>query len=204
MQAEVPAPLTPDPLQRSGLAARFLAVLPFCIAAAVLCLDQVTKAIVDQNVGYQDSLVLVPWLDGWINITNTHNSGAAFGIFPQGNAVFIVIAVVVSVAIVAYSRSLAPDGILVRVSLGLQLGGALGNLVDRLRFGYVIDFIQLGFTRSLHLTTNNIADFSIVGGVCALGWYLLFMRPAEPVASQAPASADDAVEPCPDTRSLPE
>lgn len=186
------------------MAGRFLAVMPFLIAAAVLCLDQVTKQIVDQNVGYQESLVLVPWLDGWINITNTHNSGAAFGIFPQGNLVFIVIAVVVSVVIVGYARFLSPDSLLVRVSLGLQLGGALGNLVDRLRFGYVIDFIQLGFANSVHLTTNNIADFSIVGGVCLLGWYLLFVHPARVGAARPAASSDPADDHSPEPRSLPE
>lgn len=171
--------------------------MPFLIAAAVLCLDQVTKAIVDQNVGYQDSLVLLPWLDGWINITNTHNSGAAFGIFPQGNLVFIVIAVVVSAALVAYSRFLAPDGIVVRLSLGLQLGGALGNLVDRLRFGYVIDFIQLSFNNSIHLTTNNVADFAIVSGVCVLGWYLIFARPARVEAAVPATHTGEPDDPCP-------
>ncbi len=198
--------MTPNPPGRSPLAARLLAVLPFLIAAAVLLVDQITKGIVDQTVPYQESVVLAPWLDGWINVTNTHNSGAAFGIFPQGNIVFIVIAIVVSVAIIAYSRFLPPDGMLVRLSLGLQLGGALGNLIDRLRFGYVIDFIELGFTRSIHLTTNNIADFSIVSGVIVLGWYLLFVHPSrtavEPQAEDA--CTGGAAGPFSDTPSLPE
>ena len=167
------------------LAKVFKALLPFIVAAAFVGLVQVSKSWVVENVPFHDSVVILPWLDGWLNLTYIHNSGAAFGIFPQANLVFIVVAVAVVVVILFYFRYLPSDGLLVRISLGLQLGGALGNLIDRLRYGYVVDFLQIGFTRSLPLTTNNVADFAIVGGVILLGYYLLFTAPRQHVPVEA-------------------
>jgi signal peptidase II len=161
----------------AGLSRWVKALLPLLMAAGVVGLDQATKLWVTENVGYHESLVVLPALDGWLNITQTHNSGAAFGILPQANLLFIIIAISVVIAIVAYYRYLPDDGMLVRVSLGLQLGGALGNLVDRLRFGYVIDFVAVGVSRAWPVTTFNVADFSIVSGVIILAYYLLILRP---------------------------
>jgi signal peptidase II len=174
------------------------ALLPFMVAAGILALDQGTKRWISENVAYRESLVIVPWLDGWLNITHTHNSGAAFGILPQANLLFIIIAVAVVIFIVFYYRYLPADGTLVRISLGLQLGGALGNLVDRLQFGYVIDFIEFGFTHALRWTTFNVADASIVSGVCILGYYLLIGRPTH-LATQPrqPGLTDGSTQPPP-------
>ena len=155
-------------------------------------MDQASKLWITENVGYHESVVLLPVLDGWLNITQTHNSGAAFGILPQANLLFIFIAVAVIIAIVVYYRYLPTDGLLVRVSLGLQLGGALGNLVDRLRFGYVIDFIDVGVTHAWRWTTFNVADFSIVSGVIILAYYLLISRarPSESMVCQPNGAGD--------------
>lgn len=168
------------------------ALLPFLVAAGVVGLDQVSKLWISENVGYHESVVVLPFLDGWLNLTQTHNSGAAFGILPQANLLFIFIAVAVVIVIVFYYRYLPADGMMVRVSLGLQLGGALGNLVDRLRFGYVIDFIEVGFTHAWRWTTFNVADFSIVSGVIILAYYLLIFRarPGEAMVCQ-PGGAGD-------------
>ena len=167
------------------------AILPFLVAAVVVGLDQVTKLWIADNVGYHESLVVLPVLDGWLNLTQTHNSGAAFGILPQANLLFIFIAVAVVIVIVFYYRYLPADGLMVRLSLGLQLGGALGNLVDRLRFGYVIDYIRVGVTHAFPVTTFNVADFSIVSGVIILAYYLLFkIRPGGTVVCQNGGAAD--------------
>ena len=170
------------------------ALLPFLVAAVVVGLDQSSKAWVAENVALRDSVVILPWLDGWLNVTYIHNSGAAFGIFPQANLVFIIVALVVVAVILFYFRHLPSDGLLVRVSLGLQLGGAVGNLIDRLRFGYVIDFLKIGVTSALPLTTNNVADTAIVGGVILLGYYLLFTLPGRHALADHRADAPGAAE----------
>jgi signal peptidase II len=165
-------------------------ILPFLVAGGVVGLDQLSKLWITANVGYRESLVVLPILDGWLNFTQTHNSGAALGILPQANLLFIFIAIAVVIVIVFYSRYLPAGGVLIRVSLGLQLGGALGNLIDRLRFGYVIDFLDVGFTHAFRLTTFNVADFSIVSGVIILAYYLLISRPGESMLGQ-PRGAED-------------
>jgi signal peptidase II len=167
-------------------------LLPLLMAAGIVGLDQASKLWITENVGYHESLVVLPVLDGWLNITQTHNSGAAFGILPQANLLFIFIAIAVVIVIVFYYRYLPADGFLIRVSLGLQLGGALGNLVDRLRFGYVIDFIDVGITHAWPVTTFNVADFSIVSGVIILAYYLLIFRaqPGESIVCQPTGAGD--------------
>jgi signal peptidase II len=99
---------------------------------------------------------------------------AAFGLFPQLSIVFTFVALAVSFAIVWYHRSIPAGQWLVRVSLGLQLGGAIGNLIDRLRFGYVIDMLYLRF-----VPVFNIADTAIVSGVALLMWHLMRTAPKE-------------------------
>jgi signal peptidase II len=167
-------------------------ILPFLVATGVVGFDQASKLWITENVGYHESLVVLPVLDGWLNITKMHNSGAAFGILPQANLLFIFIAITVVIVIVLYYRYLPADGLMVRMSLGLQLGGALGNLIDRLRFGYVIDFVAVGVTHAWPVTTFNVADFSIVSGVIILAYYLLIFRahPGESMVCQ-PSSAGD-------------
>jgi signal peptidase II len=84
--------------------------------------------------------------------------------FPNGGVIFLIIPVVVSVIIVYYYRQLTTDAWLVRVALGLQMGGALGNLIDRIRQGYVVDFLHLE-----HWPVSNVSDICIVMGVVLLG-----------------------------------
>ncbi len=99
--------------------------------------------------------------------TYISNTGAAFGMFPQLGTIFMVIAVIVVVGIVIFHDHLPTENIWVRISLGLQLGGALGNLADRILRGYVVDFVDIGFWPIF-----NIADLSIVVGVAILAYHL--------------------------------
>jgi len=102
-----------------------------------------------------------------VSLTYVTNTGAAFGLLPDHGLFFIAIAAIVVIAILVYHRHL-PDKALVKASLGLQLGGALGNLTDRLRYGYVIDFIDFKVW-----PVFNLADSAIVIGVAVLAYYLL-------------------------------
>lgn len=156
------------------------AALALLVAACVLGLDQATKAWVAANLQYGQSIPLLPALDGWVNVIYSHNSGAVFGMFPQANTVFMFIASIVVVVILVYYRYMPIDGLLMRVGLGLQLGGALGNLVDRVRLGYVVDFLDAGVSPTVRWFTFNVADSAVVCGVILLGYYLLIASPPSP------------------------
>lgn len=141
---------------------RRLPIVPI-LALVVLALDQATKWLVLQSLPLGQPVYPIPalsWLFGFTYVTNT---GIAFGLFKEAGTFFIFLAVVVVTFIVYYLRSLPKDQMLVRIALGLQLGGAFGNLIDRLRLGYVVDFIDFKFWPIF-----NIADSAIVGGVVLL------------------------------------
>lgn len=138
------------------------------IALIVLAVDQASKAWVIENVPLNGSLDVIPQIGDWFVLTHITNSGAAFGMFPQLSLVFTFVALGVSLVIVFYHRSLPPGQWLVRLSLGLQLGGALGNLVDRLHYGAVVDLFYVRFW-----PVFNVADSAIVLGVGLLMFHLL-------------------------------
>lgn len=137
-----------------------------------LIADWVSKAIVANNLSLYESRI-PPLFDRFVQITYTTNTGAAFGLFPDQGVLFVVVAVVVIAAIIAYYSQL-PDGYgLARVALGLQLGGALGNLIDRLRQGYVVDFLDVNFWPLKNWPVFNLADSAIVVGVVLLAFTML-------------------------------
>ncbi len=137
------------------------------VAALVLALDQLTKAWVSASLPEGGWWSPLPGLWRIFRITHITNSGAAFGIFPNQGNFFILIAVIVVLAIVLYHRHLPVGGWWIRLSLGLQLGGAFGNLFDRVRLGYVVDFIDIGFWPIF-----NLSDTAIVTGVAILAYCL--------------------------------
>jgi signal peptidase II len=142
-------------------------ILP-AVALLILVADQVSKYLVLSSLNLGQSWNPVASLTSWVSITHVANTGAAFGLFPDLSSLFVVIAVVVVAAIIFYYRHLPAGQWWIKVSLGLQLGGALGNLMDRLRLGYVVDFIDFKIW-----PVFNVADSSIVIGVAILAYYLL-------------------------------
>lgn len=138
------------------------------MALVIFGADQVSKYLVLTRLGLGESWNPVPELARWISVTHVINPGAAFGLFPDQGSLFAIVAVVVVVAILAYYRYLPAHNWLVRMSLGLQLGGALGNLADRLQHGYVVDFIDFKIW-----PVFNLADVSIVTGVGILAYFLM-------------------------------
>lgn len=154
--------------QKSLLSGRPFSLLVLLgVATLVLALDQLTKIWVSASLPEGGWWSPLPELWRIFRITHITNSGAAFGIFPNQGNFFIFIAVIVALAIVLYYRYLPAGEWLVRLSLGLQMGGAIGNLLDRLRYGYVVDFIDIGFWPIF-----NLADVSIVTGVAILAYCL--------------------------------
>mgnify|MGYP005858776215 CR=1 FL=1 len=150
------------------------------IAALTVVVDQVTKKQVMAHLQPNESWAPLPLLKTWFSITHVNNTGAAFGLFPDYGNVFMLIAVIVVVAIAVYYWHMPAGQKLVKLSLGLQLGGAVGNLLDRLQYGHVVDFIDFKIW-----PVFNLADSSIVLGVLLLA-YALLREPREdnPAAGQ--------------------
>jgi signal peptidase II len=152
----------------SPASARRLDLGFFLIAAAVVALDQVTKVTIRAVLSPGEAWPDRDWL---LNIVNVSNSGAAFGIL-QGQTVFLIVTSLIGVAaIVLYYLYPPLEHGLLRFALGLQLGGAAGNLIDRIRFGEVTDFINFDFWPAF-----NVADASISIGVVTILWFFLMLE----------------------------
>lgn len=131
------------------------------IGGTVLFLDQLSKFYI------QKSLVigqLIPVLGDFFRITYLKNPGVAFGLFPGQRLFFILVTFVIIVLLFTYLRRARRAGIWLNLSLSLILGGALGNLIDRLRIGEVIDFLDFGFGPH-RWPAFNLADSAISVGV---------------------------------------
>lgn len=152
----------------------------FGVAALVLVVDQVTKHIVLTQLSVGEMWNPVPFLMSFIRVTHVTNTGAAFGMFREYGVFFAIVAVVVVIGIIGFYRYLPPRQGWLRVSLGLQLGGALGNLLDRIRLGSVVDFIDFRIWPAVF----NLADTAIVVGVAILAFYLLFTNQEDESAAR--------------------
>jgi signal peptidase II len=138
-------------------------VLVYLLAAVVVLVDQYSKHIVRTELPLNTSWNPLPWLAPFARILYIQNTGAAFGLFKEAGLFFTVVAIIVSVVIIVYTQRLPAGHWWMRIALGMQLGGALGNLVDRLFFHTVTDFISVG-----NFAIFNIADASISLGVALL------------------------------------
>jgi len=136
--------------------------------ALVLALDQVTKAIVSARLLPGDP---VPVINNFLRLTLVHNTGAAFGLFPGSRLPFILISALAIVVVLYLFARDAYRSFLNRVLLGCILGGALGNLIDRIRWGRVVDFIDVGFG-TVRWPVFNVADSAVTLGVILLAWNL--------------------------------
>ena len=143
--------------------------LVWSILLAVIAIDQVTKGLVTR--------ALVPgqsWPDkGFFQITQARNSGTIFGLFQGQGFVLAIISFIAIAGLIVFFNSSSFRSRLLRLALGLMLGGAIGNLVDRIRLGFVVDFIHIG-----PWPIFNLSDSSIVVGIIIIAGTALF-RPAE-------------------------
>lgn len=173
---------------------RFVPLISLLVVSGIIFIsDRITKSMVVNNLVEGEIWAPFPSISRIFKINYITNSGAAFGLFANGNEdggsssgiVFIIIAIIVAAAIIYYYPMVKNTW--VRLALGLQLGGALGNLWDRIfNNGHVIDFADLGFWPIF-----NIADISIVIGVTILAIWLwqqdddLTLNPKLPLSSDA-------------------
>ena len=133
------------------------------IATVIVLLDQWTKHLVETLLPFGGSWSPWEWLEPYARFVHWQNTGAAFGMFQNLSIVFTVLAFIVSVAILYYFPRVPRSEWLMRLALALQLGGAVGNLVDRLTQGTVTDFISVG-----SFAVFNIADACISVGTVLL------------------------------------
>jgi signal peptidase II len=164
----------------SAPAARPHWLLFIVLAATVIAIDQLAKAWVAAS--FQIG-VPVPLIGDAVRITISHNQGALFGLF-QGSAVVFGLVSLAVVGVIVWYESHAGQSLLVSIALGLLLGGATGNLVDRLRQGYVVDFVDAGLG-AVRWFTFNLSDVSIDGAIL-----LLILLTLMPVRGERPAPAE--------------
>jgi signal peptidase II len=146
--------------------------LVLLVAAIVIAFDQWTKVWVRATIPDFTYIVPIEQLGDYFVFEHVHNYGAAFGILQNQGNLFIGIAIVVTIAILYYAGTLPLNQRLLRVLLGLQLGGALGNVIDRIYQGFVTDFVRVGIPGVYYWPNFNIADSAIVCGVIGLAIYV--------------------------------
>lgn len=154
----------------------------FLPAILIVIVDQITKYLFWNN---GQNYVII---DGFFNITLVKNAGAAFGMFQGGRAFFIGASIVAAVLITYLGIKLPREERVRRIWLGLILGGAVGNLIDRARFGEVVDFLQIGF-QGHYWPVFNVADIGVTVGATMLIVYALLphRRPLVVDAAGTPA-----------------
>ena len=149
----------------------------FLLILVLLIVDQITKAIVFQKIAFLSSQSIIP---GFFNLTHIHNRGAIFGFFSQSDSqllhIVLLLATLVALALVVYYFfTTPPSEKLAKISLSLILAGALGNLIDRVFRGYVIDFLDL-YIKKWHWPSFNVADSCVTIGAFLLVFIVFFKR----------------------------
>jgi signal peptidase II len=142
-------------------------------AVAVVVLDQSTKYWIGQNLGQPGQVHSVEVLGDWVRLSYTTNTGAAFGMFPAGTVFFTVVALLAAPALLLARNYVNERAWWMTVVFGMLMGGAVGNLLDRIRLGHVVDFIDVG-VGNVRWWSFNVADSSFVVGVILLALYLSF------------------------------
>jgi signal peptidase II len=169
--------------------------LVFWIAGLVILIDQYTKYLVRSTLAVGEGWSPAPGLEPYFRLFHIENTGAAFGMFQSGGIVFTVVAIVVSIVIVYYAARLPEGHWLLRAALGLQLGGAIGNLIDRLVNGPVTDFFNL--LSLINTPIFNVADLSITLGVIFL--VLLMWHDSRTARRKAAQASTPTPEPMADS-----
>lgn len=160
----------------------------------VIVADQITKFVILRSLPFGASR---PVLGPLLSLTHTRNTGGAFSLFQANNEIFIVVASLATVALLVAYHRYHRDHLPVAAALALALGGAIGNLIDRIRYGYVVDFFDI------HIwPIFNIADSAITVAIVVLLWRFLLAKEPGPAtepnrgrsaaSGSAPPSGGDA------------
>ena len=144
--------------------------MPFvalAIGAVIIAIDQVIKYFVHNELKPVGEISVI---DGWIRLAYVENRGVAFGLFRDMRWIFIAVTTALLISIIVYMFKKRPSGIFFYICAGLIIGGGVGNLIDRIMYGYVIDYLSVSFFPPV----CNFADYSITIGVVLFVVYFLF------------------------------
>jgi len=158
-------------------------IVPLVVSLTILLFDQICKHWVLQNLGPEPAVKYKSLIGDWFRLVYSQNTGIAFNFFPDMSPIFIITSLLITALVVyGYVVYLPNHNPFVQVSVGMILGGALGNTLDRIQHGYVIDFIQVGWW-----PVFNIADSGITTGAIVLALFLILTKTVE----QIPLSPQD-------------
>lgn len=160
----------------------------FALSGTIILLDQWSKNVIRRNLAFGEIWPQNHWIVDYARIVHWSNTGAAFGILQQFGGVFTILAILVTGAIIYYFPRVPREDWLIRTALGLQLGGAIGNLIDRLTIGHVTDFVSIS-----RFAVFNVADASISIGT-ALLVLGLWQAERKSKAEESPPEKDDLPE----------
>lgn len=168
--SEIPDLVSEDKSEVSPSKYRGRLRLFLIVAALVVILDQLSKLWINVN---RPQTELLP---GFLDLVYVENTGAIFGLFHSHTELFIALGIAGVIVILVFLRYFPPATTLGAVSFALILGGAVGNLIDRIRLGYVIDFINIHVQELLHWPAFNVADTALTVGILVLIYYFYKSR----------------------------
>ncbi|MEH6940527.1 signal peptidase II [Bacillus sp. JJ722] len=142
----------------------------YLLALVIIALDQITKILIVKNMDLGESITII---ENFLYITSHRNPGAAWGILPGRMWFFYIITVIVVIALVYYIQKMAKTHILLGISLGLMLGGAIGNFIDRVIRKEVVDFVDT-YIFGYNFPIFNVADAALTVGVALLMIFMFF------------------------------
>ena len=149
----------------------------FLFSGAIIALDQITKMWVRNNLEIGEVWMPWTWLEPYARFVHWYNTGVAFGMFQGLGDIFKILAIIVAIGIIYFYPRVPGGDWTLKIAMGMQLGGAVGNLIDRAWLGQVIDFIQLYYDR-WYWPAFNIADSAITVGAALLIVESLWSRDA--------------------------
>ncbi len=151
-------------------------LIPLGVAVSIVVFDQITKYWIVQALGPEPLLKARPLIGDWFRLIYSQNTGVAFSLFSNMSSFFIVTSILIAAGLVyVYFAYLPNRNMFVQVSVGLIEGGAIGNTIDRIREGFVIDFIQVGWW-----PVFNVADSAITTGAGILALCMLLLGHEQP------------------------
>ena len=139
------------------------AIILLGIALIIIGLDQWSKALVRDQIGLGNEIYPISFLAPFFRFTYVKNTGAAFGIFQNANMPLLILSILISLVVLWLYFKSEDEPLAFRISLAMMLGGAIGNMIDRIRFGFVTDFIAVG-----RFPVFNIADSAVTVGVAIM------------------------------------
>lgn len=147
---------------------------PLFVAAVAFTLDQASKAAVIAALGPPEARNRITLIPNFLEFIHTFNTGIAFSLFQGQNTTLLLIGLVVIGLLIYYYRAMPQGSTVLRLTVGAVVGGAIGNLVDRLRLGHVTDFIHVYYPGVFNYPVFNVADSFVSVGMVVIAVYLFF------------------------------